>query len=180
MTSKNHSGVIATSRLAPLRHMERTALPPGLQRSGALSSAWEMGPGHHRFAPAVPGCGPDSGLARIHTGALVRAGGRQPLPCRAQRGSGHPYAHGDTDFYVCDYKEQASFDDDIRNEVTLSHFHGFAAFEDRGHHYELYLASQQGLISAAYIDRHVTGGVGGRDFFRQVRPQGQNPLHRTP
>jgi predicted ferric reductase len=62
-------------------------------------------------------------------------------------------------FYVCRTLEEASFDDDIRNEVILSQFHGFPQLEKRGHHYELYLSSRQGRISAAYIDLHTVGGV---------------------
>jgi hypothetical protein len=56
-------------------------------------------------------------------------------------------------FYVCRMAEEASFDNDIRNEVILSHFHGFPQLEKRGHHYELYLSSKQGRISADYIDQ---------------------------
>lgn len=68
-------------------------------------------------------------------------------------------------FYVCVTEDQASFDNDIKHEVILSQFHGFTAFEERGHSYELYLASRQGLISAEYIHRHVKGGVKERNIF---------------
>lgn len=68
-------------------------------------------------------------------------------------------------FYVCRTKEDASFDRDIRQEVIMSHFHGFAAFERRGHHYELYVSSQQGRITAQYIDSRVTGGIRGKYVF---------------
>jgi predicted ferric reductase len=68
-------------------------------------------------------------------------------------------------FYVCLTEDQASFDNDIKNEVILSHLHGFAAFEERGHHYELYLASRQGLITAEYVNRQVKGGVRDKNIF---------------
>lgn len=68
-------------------------------------------------------------------------------------------------FYVCITEDQASFDDDIRNEVIVSRFKGFKSFEERGHHYELYLAARQGLISAQYIDSQVAGGVAERNIF---------------
>jgi predicted ferric reductase len=68
-------------------------------------------------------------------------------------------------FYVCITKDQACFDSDIRHEVILSHFHGFEAFEKRGHHYELYLAARQGLITGPYIDSHVTGGLRDKNIF---------------
>jgi predicted ferric reductase len=68
-------------------------------------------------------------------------------------------------FYVCARENQATFDNDIRSEVILSHFHGFEAFENRGHHYELYLDSLQGFISAEYIDRKVRGGVRDKNIF---------------
>lgn len=68
-------------------------------------------------------------------------------------------------FYVCRTKEEASFDRDIRQEVIMSHFHGFKAFEERGHHYELYLSSQQGRITAKYIDRRTGGDVRDKYIF---------------
>lgn len=68
-------------------------------------------------------------------------------------------------FYVCRTHEEASFDNDIRNEVILSRFHGFPRLERRGHHYELYLSSRQGRISAAYIDRQTPGGVKDKYVF---------------
>lgn len=68
-------------------------------------------------------------------------------------------------FYVCARKEQATFDNDIQNEVILSHFHGFESFEKRGHHYELYIDSLQGFISADYIDQKVLGGVKNKYIF---------------
>jgi predicted ferric reductase len=68
-------------------------------------------------------------------------------------------------FYVCNNEEQASFENDIKNEVTLSQSLGFGGLKERGHHYELYLASRQGLISAAYIDRHVPGGALNKYIF---------------
>ena len=68
-------------------------------------------------------------------------------------------------FYVCRTLEEASFDNDIRNEVILSQFHGFPQLEKRGHHYELYLSSKQGRISAAYIDQQVLGGIKDKYVF---------------
>jgi predicted ferric reductase len=68
-------------------------------------------------------------------------------------------------FYVCRTIEEASFDNDIRNEVILSRFHGFPQLEERGHHYELYLSSKQGRVSAAYIDQQVMGGVKDKYVF---------------
>mgnify|MGYP001186318054 CR=1 FL=1 len=68
-------------------------------------------------------------------------------------------------FYVCRTLEEASFDKDIRAEVTSSQFHGFEEFEQRGHHYELYLSAQQGRLTADYIDRKVRGGVKDKVVF---------------
>jgi predicted ferric reductase len=68
-------------------------------------------------------------------------------------------------FYVCRTREEASFESDIRNEVIISHFHGFNAFDKRGHHYELYLSSVQGRITAAYVDERVKGGVQDKNVF---------------
>lgn len=68
-------------------------------------------------------------------------------------------------FYVSRTLEEASFDNDIRHEVILSQFHGFPQLEERGHHYELYLSSRQGRISAAYIDQQAPGGVKSKYVF---------------
>jgi predicted ferric reductase len=68
-------------------------------------------------------------------------------------------------FYVCRTGQDASFDEDIRHEVTMSHFHGFRAFEKRGHHYELYLTSKQGRITAGYVNERVRGGVRDKNIF---------------
>ena len=68
-------------------------------------------------------------------------------------------------FYLVPTQDQASFDNDIRNEVILSHFHGFPAFEERGHHYELYEDVRQGFITAEYIDSRVRGGVRDKNVF---------------
>jgi len=68
-------------------------------------------------------------------------------------------------FYVCRTAEEASFDDDIRHEVTMSHFHGFKAFEKRGHYYELYLTSNQERITAGYVNQRVRGGVKNKNIF---------------
>jgi predicted ferric reductase len=68
-------------------------------------------------------------------------------------------------FYVCVTEDQANFDKDIKNEVILSHFQGFKAFEERGHYYELYLASRKGLISAEYIESRVKGKLEDKNIF---------------
>ena len=68
-------------------------------------------------------------------------------------------------FYVCRYPQEASFDDDIRQEVTRSHFHGFTAFEERGHHYELYISSKQGRFSAEYVRAHIFGDIQDKNIF---------------
>jgi predicted ferric reductase len=62
-------------------------------------------------------------------------------------------------FYVCRTLAEASFDNDIKNEVILSQFHGFPQLEKRGHHYELYLSSKQGRINVEYINRQTQGGI---------------------
>ena len=68
-------------------------------------------------------------------------------------------------FYVCRTWEDASFDEDIRREAASSHDHGFRALEERGHHYELYLTSKQGRITADYVDEHVREGVLNKTIF---------------
>jgi predicted ferric reductase len=68
-------------------------------------------------------------------------------------------------FYVCARSAEASFDNDIRNEVILSRFQGFPELERRGHHYELFLSSRQGRISAEYIDSRVKGGIRDKYLF---------------
>jgi len=68
-------------------------------------------------------------------------------------------------FYLVPTRDQASFDNDIRNEVIISHFNGFPAFEERGHHYELYEDVRQGFITAEYIDSRVQGGVCDKNIF---------------
>ncbi len=68
-------------------------------------------------------------------------------------------------FYVCRTREEASFDNDIRHEVISSHFHGFEAFEHRGHHYELYVSSEQGRIRAETIQSRIQGGLKDKNVF---------------
>lgn len=68
-------------------------------------------------------------------------------------------------FYVCREPKDAGFDQDIRREVISSRFHGFRAFEERGHHYELWLTSEQGRVTAAHVDERVRGGVAGKAVF---------------
>lgn len=101
---------------------------------------------HSEDRPAAVEVEPRQGLAHLETAA----GWRGPTVAL---------------FYVCQTEEQASFDNDIKNEIILSHFQGFPAFEERGHHYELYLDSRQGLITADYIDRRVRGGVMDKNIF---------------
>jgi len=68
-------------------------------------------------------------------------------------------------FYVCRTEEDATFDKDIRNEVIKSHFHGFTAFEKRGHHYECYLSKKRGRITAAYINDRLKGELQDKYIF---------------
>ncbi|MDZ7762049.1 MAG: hypothetical protein U5L00_17575 [Desulfovermiculus sp.] len=68
-------------------------------------------------------------------------------------------------FYVCREAEEASFDKDIRLEVESSHFHGFPAMEEWGHHYELYVSSQQGRITVETIRDRVAGDIRSRNIF---------------
>ncbi len=68
-------------------------------------------------------------------------------------------------FYICRTREEASFDNDIRHEVISSQFHGFEAFEHRGHHYELHISSEQGRLRAKDIQARVRGGVEGKNVF---------------
>jgi len=68
-------------------------------------------------------------------------------------------------FYVCRTREEASFDNDIRHEVISSHFHGFEAFEHRGHHYELYISSEKGRFGAEVIQSRVMSGIRDKNIF---------------
>ncbi len=68
-------------------------------------------------------------------------------------------------FYVCQTKQQAGFDSEIRREVTLSHFHGFEALEVRGHYYELYLDSVHGFFSAQYAANQTSGEICDKNIF---------------
>jgi predicted ferric reductase len=68
-------------------------------------------------------------------------------------------------FYVCQTKDQAGFDRELCQEVTLSRFHGFQALAARGHHYELYLSSEQGLFSAEYAADRVGGDLRDKYIF---------------
>ena len=54
-------------------------------------------------------------------------------------------------FYSVKDKDEASFDNDIRDCVLKSHFHGFERFEKRGHSYDLYDVSRQGYLTAEYV-----------------------------
>jgi predicted ferric reductase len=68
-------------------------------------------------------------------------------------------------FYLCRTREEACFDNDIRHEVILSHYHEFSAFEKRGHHYELYVSSERGRLTADYIAQEVTGSIQEKFIF---------------
>ena len=68
-------------------------------------------------------------------------------------------------FFVCRTHEDASFDSDIRTEVILSQFYGFPHLEERSHYYDLFLSSEQGRISANYIDQRVRGGIKDKYVF---------------
>ncbi|MFP4070598.1 MAG: ferric reductase-like transmembrane domain-containing protein [Desulfovibrionales bacterium] len=68
-------------------------------------------------------------------------------------------------FYLCSTPEDASFDSDIRNEVIMSHFHGFETMEERGHHYEPYISSRQGRLTAEYVHQKIPGGVTDKFIF---------------
>jgi len=68
-------------------------------------------------------------------------------------------------FYVCRTEDEATFDGDIRNEVIKSHFHGFTAFEKRGHYYECYSSKKHGRITAAYINERIKGGLKDKYIF---------------
>lgn len=68
-------------------------------------------------------------------------------------------------FYCVRHPFEASFDNDIRREVTLSHFHGFKALKQRGHIYELHVSARQGRITAEIIDQRLADGVQGRNIF---------------
>jgi len=68
-------------------------------------------------------------------------------------------------FYLVRTREEACFDDDIRHEVIISQYHGFSAFEKRGHHYELYVSSEKGRLTADYIAAEVAGGLAGKYIF---------------
>lgn len=68
-------------------------------------------------------------------------------------------------FYVCRDPEDAGFHEDIEREVEQSRSKGFAALEERGHHYELYLSSRQGRVTAEYIAGRVPGGIEGKDIY---------------
>ncbi|HQL90689.1 MAG TPA: ferric reductase-like transmembrane domain-containing protein [Syntrophales bacterium] len=68
-------------------------------------------------------------------------------------------------FYVCRDAADASFDDDIRDEIAACRTRGLGAPEERGHAYELYLSATREKISAPYIDGRVQGGAKGRMIF---------------
>jgi ferredoxin-NADP reductase len=47
----------------------------------------------------------------------------------------------------------------------MSHFQGIRGFEERRYHYELYLTSTQGRITADYVDQRVKRGVRDKNIF---------------
>jgi ferredoxin-NADP reductase len=68
-------------------------------------------------------------------------------------------------FYVCRNREDASFDDDISQEVTLSPLGSLSELPRAGHRYELYLSSEQGMITIEYLAAQVGAGFKDRNFF---------------
>jgi predicted ferric reductase len=78
-------------------------------------------------------------------------------------------------YYVCRTFEQATFDEEIQREVILSHFHGFKALEERGHHYELHISTVQGRFSARQVLESVKGEVVDRNIFLC----GPNPMVKS-
>lgn len=68
-------------------------------------------------------------------------------------------------FYICRTREEACFDNDIHHEVEMSHYHEFPALEKRGHHYELYISSARGRLTADYIAQNVSGDIRDRYIF---------------
>ncbi|MBN1929455.1 MAG: ferric reductase-like transmembrane domain-containing protein [Chlorobiaceae bacterium] len=68
-------------------------------------------------------------------------------------------------FYVVRSMDDASFDKNILDEISSSNFHGFAALEKRGHHYELYCDADKGFISAEYISRQINGALFDKYIF---------------
>ena len=56
-------------------------------------------------------------------------------------------------FYVCRTADQANFDEDIRREALLSHFHGFEALEERG----LEPTTVTALLEASQAARAIAG-----------------------
>ncbi|MBU1043191.1 MAG: ferric reductase-like transmembrane domain-containing protein [Candidatus Omnitrophica bacterium] len=68
-------------------------------------------------------------------------------------------------FYVVRDLKDVSFDKDIRQEIDSSMFHGFAALESRGYHYELHSAADKGLISADYIKQKIKGDLREKYIF---------------
>ncbi|MBU1043203.1 MAG: ferric reductase-like transmembrane domain-containing protein [Candidatus Omnitrophica bacterium] len=68
-------------------------------------------------------------------------------------------------FYVVRDLKDTSFDKDIRQEIDSSLFHGFAALEERGHHYELHSSADKGRISADYIKQRVKGDLQDKYIF---------------
>jgi predicted ferric reductase len=68
-------------------------------------------------------------------------------------------------FYVVRDAKDGSFDQDIKEEIESSRYHGFACLEERGHHYEMYSAEEKGLISAEYIKQKTKGGLENKYIF---------------
>ena len=67
--------------------------------------------------------------------------------------------------YVCRDETDASFDDDIRDEIVACRSLGFGPPEERDHVYELYLSEGRDRISAAYVHGRVKGGAMDRMIF---------------
>lgn len=68
-------------------------------------------------------------------------------------------------FYVCRNRDDASFDDDISQEVIRSPLGSLAELPRAGHRYELYLSSEQGMITIEYLAAQIGVGFKDRNFF---------------
>lgn len=68
-------------------------------------------------------------------------------------------------FYVVRSIDEASFNQDIQEEIASSHASGFGHHRERGHQYELYSADEKGLITAKYIEKQINGGLGNKDIY---------------
>jgi len=68
-------------------------------------------------------------------------------------------------FYISRTLEEASFDDDIKREVSQSPIRTLEELERQGHLYELYLSEAKGRFTAAYAATRLGEGFLDRNFF---------------